>query len=269
MHLKNFIKPRNPARGGVDALHLKGWYSTEQDDDKPLDVKQIRLNWEGNSNVGFLTEDIPRRLFENWATNRVVAYGWMYVYRRKFLTEYCIEFPKEHIYSEDHAVLFDALCFAKKYLMLRDSVTIFRVRKESLSHKADTGYGIKGMLILMNRITAAFKKVPVLKDNRFLKDQCIMQSLEVCIRDHARPLYNGVNIPIELDKTVYETLLPIFGENTTLVKHLFHGYNNMWRQANILAQQNYFLRQREGVIQKQNKLIEQMKRLLNQYDEKI
>ena len=108
------------------------------------------------------------------------------------------------------------------------------------------------------------KKIPEIADNRLIKEQCVIQIWEILFRDHARPLYNGANISPELDQAVYETMLPIFGENTTLVKYLFHGFNQMWRQANILAQQNYLLRQKDELIQQQSKLLEQMNTLLAQ-----
>ncbi len=120
----------------------------------------------------------------------------------------------------------------------------------------------------MTTVVKCFEKlinrVPEIANDRFLKEQCMIESFEVVLRDRIRPLYNGAQIPAELDQAVYETMLPMFGENTTLVKYLFHGFNTMWRQANILAQQNYLLRQKDELIANQSKLLEQMNALLAQ-----
>ena len=258
--MKNFIKPHKPRRGGVDAVHIKGWYNTAQDDDKPLDLGRITLSWEGNKNVGFLTEDIPRRLAENWATNRIVGFSVGTVCKRKFILENNIEYSK--FLGEDQVFNVGILCFAKRYLMWRDAIYIYRFRTESASHKADVEMGIKSMPVVASHMKKILDKIPELDDKRILKEQCIIQTWEALFRDHARPLYNGINISPELDQSVYDTMLPIFGENTTLVKYLFHGFNTMWRQTNLLAQQNYLLRQRDDLINQQKILLEQMNVLL-------
>ena len=243
---------------------MKGWYSTEQDDDKPLDVKKIHLNWEGNQNVGFLTEDIPRRIAENWAVTRINGFTWNTIYRREFLEINSLKFL-EDCYSEDNIFHLMCMCLAKKYLIFRDVVYVYRVHSDSYMHKAKIRLGVRSLPVTTIHIKDFLDKIQSLDSNRILKEQCIIQVLEAHLRDHARPLYDGINIPIELDKAVYETLLPVFGENTTLVKYLFHGYNNMWRQAqvfanqrNYLAQQNHLLQQRINLITQQNNLISQI-----------
>ena len=252
----------------MDALHLKGWYRTEQDDDKPLDVRKIEIRWEVNKNIGFITEDISRRLFENWATNRIAGFTWNTLYRRNFLSENKIEFPKINCYSEDQMLHLAAMCSAKKYFMLRDSIYIYRVLKNSSSHKADVTMGIKSMSAIAEYMKKTLDKIPELNGNRHLKEQCIIQSLEVALRAYARPFYDGVNVPAELDNAVYKSLFPIFGENTTLVKHLFHGYNNMWRQAQIFAvQRNYLAQQNHLLKQKLDALTAQQKNLNSQLEE--
>lgn len=253
----------------IDAIHIKGWYRIEQDDDKPLNVKKFNLRWEKNPNVGFLTENIPRRLAENWATNRIVGFVCNTIYKRDFLLKNEIEFPDVHCYVEDQILHLACMCFAKRYFILNDTIYIYRIRENSLMHNVNVAYGIKSMPLIAEYMQKSLDKIPSLDGNRILKEQCIIQTLDAALRDHARSLYNGTNIPVELDNKVYEAMLPIFGENTTLVKYLFHGFNNMWRQANIISQQNYLLRQREDLIQQQNKLIEQLKRLLDDYDKKI
>ena len=254
--------------GGVDAVHVKGWFSTNQNDDKPIDVKNLKLSWEDNGNEGFLTEDIPQRLTENWVTNRIAGFTWSTLYRRNFLFENEILFPFKDCFVQDQVVHLAGMCFAKKYLMLNEAVYIYRVHQLSTSHKVNVVKGIKSLPIIYETMKNYLDKTPALNGLKRLKEQCIIQSLEVCFRDHARPLYNGANTPIELDKAVYETLLPMFGENTTIVKHLFHGYNNMWRQAQIFAvQRNYLAQQNHLLQQKLDALTAQQKNLNTQLEE--
>ena len=254
------------AESDVDVVHIKGWYQTAQVDDKPLDFRRIIPFLEENPNVGFLKSDIRQRLLENWLTNRLTSFGWLYVYRRAFLEEYDIKFPIENIYSEDHPFLIAGMCFAKKYLMLRAAFTVYRVRDESLSHNKNISYGIKSLSVLIKSYKNILDRVPQLKDERIFKEQCIQKSLDNALKIHARSFYSGLNIDKKLDTEVYETMLPIFGENTTLVKYLFHGFNVMCQQANSLSQQLHSLQKRETVYQKQEKLIEQLKKLLDQYE---
>ena len=232
-----------------------------------MDVNSFNLKVEDRA-IDFLPSDMTERFTEHWIKNRVWAFMWLGIYRKNFLTENKV-FIANNLHAEDRLILFEAMFFAKKFLIMHDAVYIYRVRTNSLSHPTgglSCSETLKSMIFFTNRMEKIMNELPDIADNRILRDMIVAKMMESLLNNNG---YNGANIPIELDKAVYETLLPIFGENTTLVKYLFHGYNNMWRQANILTQQNYFLRQREGVIQKQNKLIEQMKRLLNQYDEKI
>lgn len=250
----------------IDVVHMKGWYQTAQVDDKPLDFRRIFTLWEKNPKVGFLPDDIARRLSENWVRNKLSSFGWLYAYRRKFLEEYDIKFPNENIYSEDHPVIIAGMCFAKKYFILREAFTIYRVRKESLMNNTNVSYCIRSMPVLVKSYREILDKVPQLNGKDFLKEQCVLVSLDNILNKHARPLYNGLNIDKKLDTEVYESMLPIFGENTIMAKFLFHGFNAMWRQASNLSRQLQALRKREELFKKQEKLIEQLKNLLNQYE---
>ena len=250
----------------IDVVHFIRYFITFQDDGHPINIKMLKMQSD-NKSPGFLTEDIVQRLIKYWATERIMAATWNDFYRRKFVTENDISFPK--FLADDQVVHLAALCFAKKYLMVNDPIYIWRIRTESQSHKADIEIGIKSLPIIVENMKKILDRIPVLDNNRFLKEQCTIQTLDALLRDHARPLYNGVNIDPKLDEAVYNTLLPIFGENTTLVKYLFHGFNTMWRQANILAGQNYLLQQRDELIKQQNKILEQMNLLLAQQSQQL
>lgn len=250
--------------GGVDAIHLLGRYTTPQDDDKPINLTELTLHLE-NRPEGFLDGDVERRLTQNWATNRIWLATWMGCYRRKFLNENKIRFS--HQRGEDVPVAFAAMCFAKKYFMLRDSVYIWRQLEESLSHQKNLAQ-LRNCIFSISKcavqISEYILRIPQIRDNRILREQCMIQSITNHFHEVIFPLYNSGQVSPELDQAVYEALLPIFGENTTLFKYFFHGFNTMWRQVNILAQQNHLLRQKDELIAKQSKLLEPMNALLAQ-----
>ena len=213
-------------------------------------------------NEGFLPDDIPRRLAENWATNPIDPGTVTTIYSRKFLLEHAIEFP--NCFGEDRVFQLAAMCHAKKYLVVKDLLYyVCRLRRSSVTHNPDVAKCIESMAILSDGMKKILDKIPALDGNRLLKDACMMPSLDVLLNALALPFYDGKNISPELDNATYDALLPIFGERTLLVKHLFHSLNSKWRQANIFVD---LLNQREDSFQKQSRLIEQMKNLLAQYE---
>ena len=232
-----------------------------------MDMQQATLKWEGNRNIGFLTNDIPRRLAENWVTNRITGLTVINLCRRNFLLENEIEFPD--CLSEDQAFALELMCLAKKYFMLGDAVYVYRKRGNHLGRAPKYSFGVDSLVVAQNSIIKMLSKVPELDNNRIFKEQCVIQMFEVLLRDYARHFYDGISISPEMDQIIYDALLPIFGENTTLVKYLFHGFNTMWRQANILAGQNYLLQQRAELIKQQNKILEQMNLLLAQQSQQL
>ena len=250
----------------ADVVYILEHFTTFQDDDKPINPQLLNANVSSKTQ-GFLCEDIEQRLIENFTGNRIWFYPWHGYYKKDLLMKNEIEFPS--CTGEDHVFLFETMIFAKRYFLFRDSVYIWRVRKNSTWHTLNVEKSINSMVMVAENFERIFNKVPKLKNNRNLKERCLIESFEVFLRDIVRPLYNGINIDPKLDQAVYDTLLPIFGENTTLVKYLFHGFNTMWRQANILAGQNYLLQQRDELIKQQNKILEQMNLLLAQQSEQL
>ena len=262
--LEKLYKAIQNSKDEIDAVHLKGRLITNQDDDKPIDTTNLNLSWEDNPAVGFLTEDIPRRLLNTWVRIKIAGTTWNTIYRRKFLLENDINFP-EDCYSEDNVLSLMALCLAKKYLILKDFICIYRVRSESYSHNVDIKMCIASMPNVEVRLKKFFDKVPSLDGNRNLQEWCIAKIFEAHLRDHALPLYRNGNIGAKLDQDVYDALSPIFGEHTMLVKYLFHGFNDMWlRKISLTGQQNYLLKEKGELIQRQEKMIEQLSKYLEQ-----
>ena len=231
-----------------------------------MDVNSFNLKVEDRA-IDFLPSDMTERFTEHWIKNRVWAFMWLGIYRKNFLTENKV-FIANNLHAEDRLILFEAMFFAKKFLIMHDAVYIYRVRTNSLSHPTgglSCSETLKSMIFFTNRMGNIMNKFPPFADNRILRDMIVAKMMESLINNNG---YNGSNIPIELDKAVYETLLPMFGENTTIVKHLFHGYNNMWRQAQIFAEQrNYLAQQNHLLQQKLDALTAQQKNLNNQLEE--
>lgn len=250
----------------VDVVYNLGYFTTFQDDDKSINFQLLNATI-SSKNQGLLCDDIEQRLIENFTKNRIYFFPWLGYYKKDLLMKNKIKFPS--CTGEDHVFLLETMILAQRYFFCRDAVYIWRVRKNSTWHTLSVEKSINSIVMVAENFERIFNKIPKLKNNRNLKEQCLLESFEVFLRDRFRPFYNGVNIPQELDQVVYDTLLPIFGENTILVKYLFHGFNTMWRQANILATQNYLLRQRDELIKQQNKILEQMNLLLSQQSEQL
>ncbi len=239
-------------------------YLTNQDDDLPLDDRKFNLFCEKNSVAGFLTEDIPRRLAENWVTNAIEPGLSTTIYRRKFLLENEIEYPD--CWGEDRVFQLAAMCFAKKYFVAKDLFFyVYRLHSGSLTHNPDIGKYFTSMLIVSEGMKKILDKVPELDDKRILKEQCMLPTFEVLLKFLATPFYDGKSVSSKLDAAVYETMLPIFGVNTTIAKYFFHKLNTLQQQANNFVQ---LLNKRETQFQKQTRLIEQLKNLMSQYDSK-
>ena len=253
-------------RGGVDVIHCLGRYRTSQDNANPIEVSKLTLKWDDRAE-GFLDEDVVLRLTDNWVKKRIWIATWINIYNRDFLVKHNMRFLDCLV--EDMPISFEALCYAKKYLMFRDAIYIWRQRSNSLSNKTDFNrfkLYVKSFMEISNFMAEVMEKIPALKNNRILKEQSALQIVDYIFPHRTVPFYNGAHISAELDNAVYEAMLPTFGENTTMAKYFFHGFNAMYQQANILSQQMRLLQKRETVYQKQEKLIEQLKKLLDQYE---
>ena len=223
----------------VDAIHFKGWYNTLQIDNAPIDLKNLRLSWEDRTAEGFLTENIPRRLAENWLNNPVANFWGSTVLKRDIFKEinFKIQPPTAASGADEKIFMLAAMCFAKKFLCIRDSICIKRLRP----HTSDIIAAINVMPIVSKCVEEILSKVPELEHNRTFKDQCLMKNFDDISAENILPFYGNPNIPPELDTAVYQTLLPTFKENTLLMKYFFHGFHVMRRQNYSLTMQNKFL----------------------------
>ncbi len=254
------------AEQGVDVIHCLGSYRTSQDNANLIEISKLTLKWDDREE-GFLDEDVVLRLSDNWVKKRIWIATWINIYNRDFLVKHNMRFLDCLV--EDMSISFEALCYAKKYLMFREAIYIWRQRSNSLSNKTDFNrfkLYVKSFMEISNFMSEVMEKIPALKNNRILKEQSALQIVDYIFPHRTVPFYNGAHISAELDNAVYDAMVPIFGANTTLAKYLFHGFNAMFQKANSLSQQVRLLQKREAVYQKQDKLIEQLKKLLDQYE---
>ena len=114
----------------ADIIQIAGWYNTLQDDDKPFDIDKLSLSLMNYDSQGFLTENILTRLDDYWQKNKIVSMAWLRVCKRKFLKAKNLKF--EATISEDEFFSFKALCWTKKYFVLREALYIYRRRKNSI-----------------------------------------------------------------------------------------------------------------------------------------
>ena len=252
--------------GEVDAIHFKGHYETFQNDDNAIDVKNLKLSWEVNGNEGLLTEDIPRRLSENWLNNPIVDLFGATCLKRKIFEKNYSKLPSTSFRVEAKLFNLAAMCFAKKYLSIRDAVYVKRI----LQRQPNILEAINAMPTVTKCVEEILNKVPAIEHNRAFKDQCLMEILDNLSTNNILPFYANTNIPPELDQAVYQILLPTFKENTALMKYFFQGFNVMRRQNYFFAMQNNLLVNRINQLNQLVSLYENenfnLNNLLNEVD---
>ena len=77
-------------------------------------------------------------------------------------------------------VHFKAISLAKQYLMLRESIYVNRQRKSSVSRSPNLksyAKSIESMPLIVNEIEKIFYKLSSIREDRFLKEQCVIMFL--------------------------------------------------------------------------------------------
>lgn len=124
---------------GADVLHASKWY--EIDDDVSLDQpERLRVNtFELEPHVEEITvepDDLSARMKE-YVRRRYHWHVWNKFFRRDFLIEHEIEFPP-FFTGEDTMFCFECLCRARRYVRIPNVFYVWRVRRESESHRVDS-----------------------------------------------------------------------------------------------------------------------------------
>ena len=213
----------------ADVIHTSGYYETTQDNDLPINIKDLKLEREPYNKTGFLNENIFYRLDKCWqrwnSAEGIRPMAWLVCCKKSALENFNLQF--ESIISEDELFSFELLCSIKKIFVIHDVLYIYRKRQKSIMayyNSQRLADGIFALKILVDKMKFVMNKIPELKNNLPLQENCIWRMLEVFIDSHSKPFYvRGLND--ELDKIVDGALKRIFGDNVTLQKYFFHTAN--------------------------------------------
>ena len=252
----------------AEVIHTCTWYTTFQDDDKPINVNQLALNKSSYDTEDFIKNDIPHRLLEFWCTYRIASMAWLDMCSLEFLRKNNLTFLD--IVSEDEIFSFDTLCTAQKYYILNKAIYVYRRREKSIMTKYDAdrfSKGVKSVLLALNYLKNKMDTTPSLAYNQKIQDIIFRVYFERQDGNHVRPFYDGKNINPVADKIVFNEFLPIFKENTFLVKYLFNQTNNLYQDVKKLSEQVKLLTRQNQQFQSLNVISNAKNHMLNVIDE--
>ena len=175
-----------------------------------------------------------------------------------------------NIISEDEIFSFDSLCAAQKYYILNKAIYVYRRREKSIMTKYDAdrfSKGVKSVLLALNYLKNKMDTTPSLAYNQKIQDIIFRVYFERQDGNHVRPFYDGKNINPVADKIVFNEFLPIFKENTFLVKYLFNQTNNLYQDVKKLSEQVKLLTRQNQQFQSLNVISNAKNHMLNVIDE--
>ena len=251
----------------ADIVHAERHFEAKSTDDiidenTPLIKKSIML---GNKFVDKPTIDkldLAKRV-EEWTKKRYSEYPWDKLYRRDFLLENNIRFPKGMRVRDDTLFSFYCVCLAEKIVRIPNIVNIYRVRSDSLANDqvtiqldkylnkwlTDIIEFVRNIEQFMSKIdffnqNPEYKYMPV---NRFLKEEMIFYMTSV---------YSKFS-PHQIDSILRKEFSAKPDENSALMTYFF-SLTNVYRLNLVsLQQQNMKLQQQIDSLKKE--LQEQVK----------
>ena len=178
--------------------------------------------------------DIAQRVID-WTNRRFLENPWNKLYRRDFIMEKELNFPKGMHAREDTVFSFYCVCLAEKIVRVPNIVNIYRMRNDSLSNDkvtiqvdkylnkwlTDIIEFVRNMENFMNEIdffveNPQFKYLPI---NRFLNEE---------IAAHIEPLYRQLK-PYQLDELLRKEFSRSPEVNLSMLTYMFgliSGYHN-------------------------------------------
>lgn len=265
----------------ADVIRTAGHFVTYQDDEKPIEVSKMKTVWDTYNTEGLLKDDKYYRLMEHYYTPRNFTTAWLCCYKRDFFLKHSIKF--ESIISEDELFTIEIYCFAEKYYVMHSAFYVYRRHSGTImtSYNHDrVKKAIAALPIIENKLNKILPNVKQFAESNVARKRFVKRILSGMVETHIKPLYNNFNE--ELDSTIQESLLPIFGESTGLAQYLLDDLNITARKADefkqknlqltrqlqqagkqnadstdkLLASQNNLLEKMNGLIEQQNKIIQ-------------
>ena len=216
----------------ADVIHAEKFLTVKGGREKiDKNSKLVLTHWEKGSLVNkitFETDDIEERV-KLFCQRRLFWNIWNKLFRREFIVENYIEFPKIPM-VDDLIFCFYCVCLAKKYVRIPNVFNIYRNRNDSAIRKKPDSIKeyihmwlsilIKGVNFLDEFMTSndLFIKNPQLKNT--VLDFYIQGNFD----DRMKPVYLK-NPPHVIDEILIEAFSSMPGINPVMIAYLFTNIN--------------------------------------------
>ena len=205
----------------AEVVRFTGHMMTHQETPEPVNMdKEFKVQWLNSYYDEFLDENISKRLTRNWGECKENLAVWSCFYNREFLEANNIKF-EPIVTLEDGLFIFQCLCLAKKYYLVRDIFYVYRKHKGStmtLCSIPRLESAIKAFFIAGIKMNAILDNIPEFATDRLAREQHIGNLLKGIFNSHIAKFCADPEWREELDRVIYEKFLPKFAENTMLVK---------------------------------------------------
>ncbi|MBP3691246.1 MAG: glycosyltransferase [Schwartzia sp.] len=194
-----------------------------------------------------LPDDLRERL-RMCIRYEMLVFAWNRLYSRKFLAENGLAFPDFRVPFEDILFYFVCLFYAKTYIRIPEFFYIYCQTPDSIvrSEKPPSwiGYLAKSMALGVRYLHSNLSRLPFFRENPDVKDSVIQLFLENAKYEHIAKgkFYAHYAASPEGDAAVRDALLPLFGEDASFVKYLFHVMNIHFAEASALLDENAALK---------------------------
>ena len=231
----------------AEVVHTSYWYEYY---DVPQNVSnELKIGHDGEPKLGFLTGNSVERIINEWCNGKTADMAWLKFYNRKFLLENDLKFPA--MLHEDQTFALSIVTAARRFFKIPQALYIYRKRENSicrtppsdLKHISDL---VESMIIGTNYVYNVMEKIFTLAEDKVLQNHIMSVYLnskfpmEYFYPEHHYNL-NG-NIGNDFDNAVSKALKNYFGDNTFVVKYLFHNFNFLKLSNKLLMNENKMLR---------------------------
>ena len=222
-------------KNNAQVVHSAGWYDLNQDEPEPVLQENLKQEWDGYNQEGFLTKNLIYRLENHWKTYRTWPMAWLHFCRRDFLEKNHLEFWD--IISEDEPFCFELFCLTERYYILHEALYVYRRRSGSIMKSTSLDKfekAIRSLVVGSKRFEKLLDRIQRF-DNYDAWRESITNVFFSRLYKHTLLFYNDPNIGAVRNAVIEETLTPVFGDNEPFVRYFFNGFHLYRRQAEILS----------------------------------
>lgn len=222
-------------KNNAQVVHVTGWYELTQDEPEPIRQENLKLQWNQQTEEGFLINNVPYRLERHWRIYETWSMAWLRFCRRDFLLKNDIEFLP--IISEDETFAFALFCLTERYYFIREAFYIYRKRTGSIMKSF--GYdkfskAIYSLIVGFVYIKAFLDQITPF-ENYELWREGIVNKIFTRFSNHIYPYYKDLEVTSEKNDIVKGELTSFFGESESFVRFFFNNYYLCYRQTELLG----------------------------------